>query len=76
MHFFSQGKWDVPLPKVKGMSENEVFKVVKTGKSKRKSVIAMNIVDLFFVIRLTVYKSCGPFPAIYLQTKMFCFCSI
>lgn len=30
------GKWEVPLPKVRGMSEAEVFKVVKTGKTKRK----------------------------------------
>lgn len=30
------GKWDVPLPKVKGISEAEVFKVVKTGKTRRK----------------------------------------
>lgn len=30
------GKWEVPLPKVRGMSEAEVFKVVKSGKSKRK----------------------------------------
>ena len=30
------GKWDVPLPKVRGMSEGEVFKVVKTGKTRRK----------------------------------------
>lgn len=30
------GKWEVPLPKVKGISENEVFKVVKTGKTRRK----------------------------------------
>ena len=30
------GKWDVPLPKVKAISEAEVFKVVKTGKTKRK----------------------------------------
>jgi len=30
-----KGKWDVPLPKVRGMSEAEVFKVVKTGKSRR-----------------------------------------
>eukprot|EP00745_Piridium_sociabile_P005307 TRINITY_DN13240_c1_g1_i1.p1 TRINITY_DN13240_c1_g1~~TRINITY_DN13240_c1_g1_i1.p1 ORF type:complete len:260 (+),score=66.85 TRINITY_DN13240_c1_g1_i1:147-926(+) len=30
------GKWDVPLPKVRAMSEAEVFKVVKSGKSKRK----------------------------------------
>jgi ribosome biogenesis protein NSA2 len=31
------GKWDVPLPKVKGVSEAEVFKVVRTGKSRRKA---------------------------------------
>lgn len=31
------GKWDVPLPKVRGVSEAEVFKVVKTGKSRRKA---------------------------------------
>lgn len=30
------GKWNVPIPKVKGVSEAEVFRVVKTGKSKRK----------------------------------------
>lgn len=31
------GKWDVPLPKVKAIGEDEVFRVVKTGKTKRKS---------------------------------------
>ncbi|XP_076443331.1 ribosome biogenesis protein NSA2 homolog [Babylonia areolata] len=31
------GKWEVPLPKVKAMSEAEVFKVVKSGKTKRKA---------------------------------------
>ena len=31
------GKWDVPIPKVKAQSDAEVFKVVKTGKSKRKA---------------------------------------
>jgi len=30
------GKWDVPLPKVRAVGEDEVFKVVKTGKTKRK----------------------------------------
>jgi len=29
-------KWAVPLPKVRGISEEEMFKVVKTGKTKRK----------------------------------------
>lgn len=31
------GKWDVPLPKVKAVGEDEVFKIVKTGRSKKKA---------------------------------------
>ncbi|RNA34219.1 ribosome biogenesis NSA2 -like protein [Brachionus plicatilis] len=31
------GKWEVPLPKVKAVSDSEVFKVVKTGKSQKKA---------------------------------------
>ncbi|KAI8971968.1 ribosomal protein S8e-domain-containing protein [Mycotypha africana] len=30
------GKWSVPLPTVRGIAEDEMFKVVKTGKSKSK----------------------------------------
>lgn len=30
------GKFSVPLPKVRGIAEDEMFKVVKTGKTKRK----------------------------------------
>ncbi|KAI9297965.1 30S ribosomal protein S8e [Neoconidiobolus thromboides FSU 785] len=30
------GKWDVPLPKVRGIAEDEMFKVLKSGKSKSK----------------------------------------
>lgn len=30
------GKWDVPLPKVRPIAEDEMFKVVKTGKRQRK----------------------------------------
>jgi len=30
------GKWEVPLPKVRGVSENEVFRVVNSGKRKKK----------------------------------------
>lgn len=30
------GKWDVPLPKVHAVGEDEVFKVVKTGKTRKK----------------------------------------
>jgi len=31
------GKWNVPLPKVRGISESELFKEVRTGKRKAKS---------------------------------------
>lgn len=31
------GKWTVPLPKVKAVGEDEVFKVLKTGKRKKKA---------------------------------------
>ncbi|XP_061399409.1 ribosome biogenesis protein NSA2 homolog [Musca vetustissima] len=31
------GKWDVPIPKIRAQSDMEVFKVLKTGKTKRKS---------------------------------------
>jgi len=30
------GKWSVPLPKVRGISEDEMFKAIKTGKRKAK----------------------------------------
>jgi len=30
------GKYAVPLPKVHGIAEDEIFKVVKTGKSRKK----------------------------------------
>jgi ribosome biogenesis protein NSA2 len=28
------GKWSVPLPKVRGIAEDEMFKVIRTGKKK------------------------------------------
>ncbi|CAM6032090.1 unnamed protein product [Sphagnum compactum] len=31
------GKWDVPLARVKGISEEEIFKVVTTGKRNKKA---------------------------------------
>lgn len=31
------GKWEVPLPKVRPISEDEIFKVIRTGKRKKKS---------------------------------------
>ena len=30
------GKWEVPLPKVRPVAEDEMFRVLKTGKRKRK----------------------------------------
>ncbi|CDJ49114.1 TGF-beta-inducible nuclear protein 1, putative [Eimeria brunetti] len=30
------GKWQVPIPKVKAMTEEEMFKVLRTGKRKKK----------------------------------------
>ncbi|PXF43352.1 Ribosome biogenesis protein NSA2-like [Gracilariopsis chorda] len=30
------GKWDVPLPKVRAIAEDEMFKVIKTGKRQKK----------------------------------------
>jgi len=32
------GKWNVPLPKVRGVAEDEVFKVVKTGSKNCESL--------------------------------------
>lgn len=31
------GKWDVPIPKVKAQADSEVFRVLRTGKSRRKA---------------------------------------
>jgi len=30
------GKWQVPIPKVKAMTEDEMFKIMRSGKRKRK----------------------------------------
>lgn len=35
--FFLQGKWEVPLPKVRAQGETEVLKVIKTGKRQKKA---------------------------------------
>ena len=31
------GKWDVPIPKVKSLADDEVFRVIRTGKRKKKA---------------------------------------
>ena len=38
-----QGKWDVPLPKVRAVGEDEVFKVVKTGKTRSELIIIFSM---------------------------------
>ena len=31
------GKWQVPIPKVRAIADDEMFKVLRTGKRKKKS---------------------------------------
>ena len=31
------GKWQVPIPKVKAMTEDEMFKILRSGKRKKKA---------------------------------------
>ena len=49
-HRSFQGKWDVPIPKVKAVSEAEVFRVVNSGK--RRSTRDERIEHLFTEILL------------------------
>jgi len=44
------GKWNVPLPKVRGISEDEMFKVIKTGKSKCKLKKKIFLFSLYYNI--------------------------
>ncbi|KAK2390461.1 ribosome biogenesis protein NSA2 protein [Trifolium repens] len=37
------GKWDVPLPKVRPVAEDEMFKVVRTGKRKTEKSIFLTL---------------------------------
>lgn len=41
------GKWAVPVPKVKALTEDQMFSIVRTGK--RKSKIEMKVFNNFFV---------------------------
>ncbi len=40
----------MPLPKVKGVSEAEVFKVVKSGKTKRKCRVCTVLCNAIVVV--------------------------
>jgi ribosome biogenesis protein NSA2 len=44
------GKWDVPLPKVKPISEDEMFKVIKTGKRQSSYLISFLLNFFQFVV--------------------------
>ncbi|CAI9285606.1 unnamed protein product [Lactuca saligna] len=44
------GKWDVPLPKVRPVAEDEMFKVIRTGKRKTKQWKRM-ITKVYALIR-------------------------
>jgi len=49
----------VPLPKVRGVSEAEVFKVVKTGKSRRKMLLCLHLPNehqLYFTKYISVFS--------------------
>lgn len=37
------GKWNVPLPKVRGIPEDEMFKPLKTGKRKRECTLCAGL---------------------------------
>ena len=53
---FLQGKWEVPLPKVKAQSEAEVFRVVKTGKTKSKEhTNKSNSIEINFGLACDLY---------------------
>jgi len=43
------GKWEVPLPKVRPISEDEMFKVIKTGKKTHKRAWKRMITKVTFV---------------------------
>lgn len=45
------GKFAVPLPKVRGIAEDEVFKVIKTGKRKQKGWKRLSVE----IIKLVLY---------------------
>ncbi|KAJ1396060.1 Ribosomal protein S8e/ribosomal biogenesis NSA2 [Sesbania bispinosa] len=40
------GKWDVPLPKVRPVAEDEMFKVVRSGKRKSVFTVFVSVVSL------------------------------
>jgi ribosome biogenesis protein NSA2 len=52
------GKWDVPLPKVRPISEDEMFKVLKTGKRRSTCVFAA------VVWRCALLLLCGAFAEV------------
>nr|AVD99006.1 TGF beta inducible nuclear protein [Dugesia japonica] len=54
------GKWEVPIPKVKQVSEKEAFRVQRSGKTKRKAwkrvITKMTFVDPGFTRKAPKYE--------------------
>jgi hypothetical protein len=57
------GKWQVPIPKVKTLSEDEMFKVMRTGKRKSKQQFIfcftrLNVCISYYLIRKGMETCC------------------
>jgi len=44
------GKWNVPIPKVRPLSEDEVFRVLRTGKRKSTYLVVANATSVVFFV--------------------------
>ena len=49
-----QGKWTVPLPKVKAVGEDEVFRVIRTGKKRSKLACTFCVCVCVFCLYVSV----------------------
>lgn len=49
------GKWQVPIPKVKAMTEEEMFKVMRSGKRKSRILVITVFMYLFIMCNLDVF---------------------
>ena len=66
------GKFAVPLPKVRGIAEEEVFRVMKTGKTKRKGWKRMvTKVRYFFLVCLAITAHPETHLSGYLRRRVF-----
>merc|ERR1719320_2279891 len=58
------GKWSVPLPKVRAQSEADVFKVIQTGKRKKKAHVTHPELKTTFYLDIIGVKK-NPSSAMY-----------